>query len=303
MVVNNPNGRKSTGSLAPVQPSGKSYPSVSSIDNLTLSQCPCRWWNCLLEELLLMQYWRRGRLFQTIWSEVQEECSEEVRCHFYLFGNRCNSLWSGSFTGLCFFHIYTETLYSKTGGQMLELCSDNGTNIVGAIGQWNQLWIVHHNDTYFRKESCELLIPPSWLISWRTLGDVHKIWEKGPQLHLECAKSELNPLLTVDWLPTCLWILITWENYSEPLISVGDEDEEDVFACFLWKQVQHMTDLFCKRWVKEYLTKLQDYTWKYLAYFGWGWMVSTSAQLVQYKWQHYRYFHCFISFTSYSVKD
>lgn len=69
---------------------------------------------------------------------------------------------------------------------------------------------------------------------------------------------KLNPSLTVDRLPKRLRSLMTWENYSEPLVSVEDEDEEDVFAHLLWRQVQHTTDLFCKRWVKEYLTKLQE---------------------------------------------
>lgn len=72
-----------------------------------------------------------------------------------------------------------------------------------------------------------------------------------------------NPPLTVDRLPKRLWILITRENYSEPLIVVEDEDEdededeEDVFAHLMWRQMQHVADFFCKRWVKEYLTKLQ----------------------------------------------
>lgn len=51
---------------------------------------------------------------------------------------------------LDFFHIYSKMLYSKTGGQMLELCSDNGTNVVGAepSGSGASLALNDHNDTY-----------------------------------------------------------------------------------------------------------------------------------------------------------
>lgn len=138
-------------------------------------------------------------------------------------------------------------------------------------GSGTSLALNGHNDTHSERNQVNLW-SPRWLVSWRSLGEVQKIWEKSPQPHLECAKPgwkgcslcfyvKLNPSPTVDRAPKRLWILITWENYSEPLISVEDEDEEeeeDVFTHLLWRQVQHMSDLFCKRWVKEYLTKLQE---------------------------------------------
>ncbi len=43
-----------------------------------------------------------------------------------------------------------------------------------------------------------------------------------------------------------------------PLFPPGQFKQEDIYARRIWRQIQYMSDLFWKRWVKEYLPQLQE---------------------------------------------
>lgn len=45
---------------------------------------------------------------------------------------------------------------------------------------------------------------------------------------------------------------------TSPSLPTGNYQEVDVYAHRRWKQVQYMSDLFWRRWVKEYLPQLQE---------------------------------------------
>lgn len=44
----------------------------------------------------------------------------------------------------------------------------------------------------------------------------------------------------------------------QPLLPPGLFEKEDLYSRRRWKQVQYLTDLFWKRWVREYLPLLQE---------------------------------------------
>lgn len=46
---------------------------------------------------------------------------------------------------------------------------------------------------------------------------------------------------------------------GKPILPPGLFDKEDLYARRRWKQVQYITDLFWKRWIREYLPLLQEH--------------------------------------------
>ena len=160
-------------------------------------------------------------------------------------------------------------------GQVKELCSDNGTNFVGAdrelkrsLEQWNQSQI---HDELLQKGIQWKFNPPS--------GSHHGgAWER-----LICSiRKVLNSTLRVqtlddDGLHTLLCEIEAFLN-SRPITKASTEPDdlealtpnhllllkgqpsfppgvfqnEDLYSVRRWRQIQYMSDLFWKRWTREY---------------------------------------------------
>lgn len=199
---------------------------------------------------------------------------------------KCGVIFTG--LGICAIHIeaapslhtdsFTNTLrrFIARRGQVLELRSDNGTNFVGAerelrtaIEHWNQAQI---NDALLQKGVKWSFNPPAgshhggpWekLIRsvWKVLNstlNVQNLDEDGLHTILCEVESIINSRLITKassdpndleaLTPNHLLLLKT-----VPSLPPEACQEADVYARRRWKQVQYMSDLFWKRWVKEYL--------------------------------------------------
>ena len=166
-------------------------------------------------------------------------------------------------------------------GQVKELRSDNGTNFVGAqrelkeaIEGWNQgqihnillqrgiNWIFnppagsHHGGVW------ERLIRSVRKVLNSTLN-VQSLDEEGLHTVLCEAEAILNsrPITKASTDPNDLETLTP--NHllllkTTPSLPPGHFQKEDLYARRRWRQVQYMSDLFWKRWIKEYLPQLQE---------------------------------------------
>ncbi|XP_019633454.1 PREDICTED: uncharacterized protein LOC109476879 [Branchiostoma belcheri] len=166
-------------------------------------------------------------------------------------------------------------------GQVKQIWSDNGTNLVGAkaelkkeIAGWNQDKI---KDALLQKEVDWKFSPPKgshfggvWERQIRTIRQVlNAIMKKNPLddegLHtLLCeAESIVNgrPITAVNnevddleaLTPNRLLTMKMKTSLPPNLTS-----KNDLYARRRWKQVQYLADLFWKRWSQEYLTSLQE---------------------------------------------
>ena len=166
-------------------------------------------------------------------------------------------------------------------GQVQELRSDNGTNFVGAerelrqaIGRWNHVQI---NDFLLQKGMKWTFNPPTGShhggVWERLIRSVRKalnsvlrtqsLDEEG--LHtvfceveaiinsrpITKASTDLNDLEALT--PNHLLLL-----KCKPSLPPGVFQKEDVYTRRRWRQVQYMSDLFWRRWLKEYLPLLQE---------------------------------------------
>ena len=166
-------------------------------------------------------------------------------------------------------------------GQVLELRSDNGTNFVGAerelreaIGRWNHAQI---NDTLIQKGIKWIFNPPSgshhggvWERLIRSVRKVLNSILKTQNLDEECLHTVLceveaiinsRPITKASTDPNDLEALTP--NHllllkSKPSLPPGVFQREDMYVRRRWRQVQYMSDLFWKRWIKEYLPQLQE---------------------------------------------
>ena len=166
-------------------------------------------------------------------------------------------------------------------GQVRELRSDNGTNFRGAehelktsIEQWNQAQI---NDVLLQKGIKWTFNPPAGSHhggSWeRLIRSVRKVLnstlnvqsldEEGLHTVLCEVEAIINgrPITKASMDPHDLEALTP--NHllllkALPSLPPGVFQEADMYARRRWKQVQYMSDLFWKRWVKEYLPQLQE---------------------------------------------
>lgn len=166
-------------------------------------------------------------------------------------------------------------------GQVQELRSDNGTNFIGAerelrtaIEQWNQSQI---SDVLLQRGIKWTFNPPAGSHhggSWeRLIRSVRKVLNSTLNLqHLDeeglhtvlceveaiingrpITKASTDPYDLEALTPNHLLLLKTL-----PSLPSGVFQAADVYARRRWRQVQYMADLFWKRWVKEYLTQLQE---------------------------------------------
>lgn len=166
-------------------------------------------------------------------------------------------------------------------GQVLEIRSDNGTNFVGAERELRQaIENLNHdliNDVLLQKGVKWVFNPPAashhggaWerLIRSvrRVLNSVFKtqILDEESLATVFCeaeaivnsrpiTKASIDPQDLEALTPNHLLLL-----KSRPLLPPGLFKKEDVYSRRRWRQVQYMSDLFWKRWVKEYLPGLQE---------------------------------------------
>ncbi|KAL4005475.1 hypothetical protein ACER0C_005188 [Sarotherodon galilaeus] len=165
-------------------------------------------------------------------------------------------------------------------GQVVELRSDNGTNFVGAeweltkaIQEWNTCkiestltqkgikWIFNTPAASHHGGVWERLIKSVRKILSATLK-TQNLDEESLQTFLCETEAILNsrPITTPSNDPNDLEALTP--NHllllkARPSLPPGLFQQEDIYACRRWRQVQYMADLFWKRWVREYLPQLQ----------------------------------------------
>lgn len=165
-------------------------------------------------------------------------------------------------------------------GQVKEMRSDNGTNFVGAdhelrkaIKEWNAAQI---ENSLLQRDIKWMFNPPSGShhggVWERMIRSIRKIMnatlreqsldEEGLQTFFcECEailnsrpittpSNDINDLEALT--PQHLLLLKT-----NPNLPPGVFDEHDTYARKRWRQVQYMSDLFWKRWTREYLPQLQ----------------------------------------------
>ncbi len=171
-------------------------------------------------------------------------------------------------------------------GQIKELISDNGSNLVGAntelkqaIKEWNQEEIT--NFTANRNIQWKFNPPSashfggSWERQIRTIRkilqamlneqyirecrddeqlrtlmcEVESTINSRPLTHASDDPRDLNTLTPNDLL------LLQPSNMSPP--PPGKFTEKDLYSRKRWRQMQYLSDLFWKRWSKEYLVELQ----------------------------------------------
>ena len=166
-------------------------------------------------------------------------------------------------------------------GQVREIRSDNGTNFIGgerelreAIRGWNQAQI---NGVLLQKEIKWIFNPPAGSHhggAWeRLIRSVRKVLnsilkvqnldEEG--LHTVLCEVEAiingSPITKASTDPNDLealtpnHLLLLKTSSSLP---PGEFQRDDIYAHRRWRQVQYMSDLFWKRWTKEYLPQLQE---------------------------------------------
>ncbi|KAG1936405.1 hypothetical protein F2P79_018737 [Pimephales promelas] len=171
--------------------------------------------------------------------------------------------------------------FTARRGQVLELRSDNGTNFVGAerelreaMESWNHTLI---NNTLLQKGINWVFNPPTGShhggVWERLIRSVRKVLNSTLKLQTLDEESLHTVLCEAEAIVNSRPITkaSTDPNDLEPLtpnhllllkimpsLPPGQFKKEDIYARRRWKQVQYISDLFWKRWIKEYLPLLQE---------------------------------------------
>ncbi|XP_030854473.1 uncharacterized protein LOC115929512 [Strongylocentrotus purpuratus] len=166
-------------------------------------------------------------------------------------------------------------------GTVKEMRSDNGTNLIGAqrelkreIENWNQAQI---SDAMLQRNIQWTFNPPGgshhggvWERQIRTVRQVlfnlvrqQRLDDEGLQTFLCEAEGIINgrPITKASNDPNDLEALTP--NHlllmkSQPALPPTITRETDIYVRRRWRQVQYMSDLFWRRWTKEYLPQLQQ---------------------------------------------
>lgn len=166
-------------------------------------------------------------------------------------------------------------------GQVKEIRSDNGTNFVGAnrelkaaAANWNSSQFQHLFHQHGIKWSFNPPAASHHGGAWeRLIRSIRKVLNSTVReqvldeesLHtvlceaesiinsrpITKASSDLNDLEALT--PNHLLLLKT-----KPSLPPGLFDQDDLYTRRRWRQVQYMSNLFWKRWIKEYLPQLQE---------------------------------------------
>ena len=166
-------------------------------------------------------------------------------------------------------------------GPVQQIVSDNGTNLVGAerelrkhIDQWNQSkihesllqdgieWVFNppagsHFGGVWERQIKTIRRVMNSILKEQTLTD-----ESLQTLFCECESIINNrPITCVPEEPGDLEALTP--NHLlllkvKPVLSPTVAEETGPYVRKRWKQIKYMTDLFWKRWSKEYITQLQE---------------------------------------------
>ncbi|KAI2645305.1 Gag-Pol polyprotein [Labeo rohita] len=166
-------------------------------------------------------------------------------------------------------------------GQIQSLRSDNGTNFVGAARELKEaLAAIDHGKIH----GVLLKAGIDWIFN--TPGASHHggVWERLIRMVKRVLHSALQQqLLDDESLPTILCEIEAILN-DRPITKVSDDindlealtpnhilllkgkpslapglfQESDLYIRRQWRQVQYLSDLFWKRWIREYLPLLQE---------------------------------------------
>lgn len=166
-------------------------------------------------------------------------------------------------------------------GQIKTLRSDNGTNFIGAerelkraIAEWNVSKIEDH----LKQQGIQWMFnPPSGPhhggVWERLIKSVKKILNvtlrlqtlDEESLHTLLCEAEAiinsRPITKASSDPNDLEVLTP--NHllllrNKPSLPPGLFDRQDLYARRRWRQVQYMSEIFWKRWAREYLPQLQE---------------------------------------------
>lgn len=166
-------------------------------------------------------------------------------------------------------------------GQVLQIRSDNGTNLISAdrelrnaIKEWNKSHKLHialqqkgikwvynppaasHYGGVWERLIKQVKLALVALTKAQTLDDeslhtllceVEAIINSRPLTTISDSSDDLEPLT-----PNHLLLL-----KGQPTLSPGLFQKSDAYSRRRWKQVQYLADIFWKRWVREYLPTLQ----------------------------------------------
>ncbi|XP_054763530.2 uncharacterized protein LOC129270153 [Lytechinus pictus] len=166
-------------------------------------------------------------------------------------------------------------------GTVNHMRSDNGTNLIGAqrelkreIDNWNQVQI---SDTLLQRNIQWTFNPPGgshhggvWERQIRTVRQLlfnlvrqQRLDDEGLHTFLCEAEGIINgrPLTKASNDPNDLEALTP--NHlilmkSQPVLPPTLTRETDTYARRRWKQVQYLSDIFWRRWMREYLPQLQQ---------------------------------------------
>jgi hypothetical protein len=166
-------------------------------------------------------------------------------------------------------------------GQVKEIRSDNGTNLVGGekelrlvIKDWNQEQI--HN-FLVQKEI-------KWIFNPPTASHYGGIWERCIRTVRKVLKALMKEQIVDEESLTTLFCEVESIVNSRPLTKVSSDSrdlepltpnhllllrrepalppgtfvKDDLYSRKRWRQIQYLTNIFWKRWVREYLPGLQE---------------------------------------------